>query len=93
MHKNCFSFVSDILFSADQNIALTSKNGSIYITGSDGVYIDLNNIPIIQVEHGIRTVGTQYKLCICYNGKLFKVPIHLHKSGCIISSNYDPCSI
>ena len=49
----------EILLSADQNIFLKSLNGSIYIVGHSGVYIDIKNIPTIHTEFGLRTNNLQ----------------------------------
>lgn len=45
----------EIFLSADQNIFLKSLNGSIYIVGHNGVYIDIKNIPTVHTELTGRT--------------------------------------
>ncbi|XP_059622166.1 uncharacterized protein LOC132265464 [Phlebotomus argentipes] len=87
----------EILWSADQNIFLKSINGSIVLAASDGVYVDMKNIPIVQAEHGLRAGAVQFKVCVCMPaGKLFRVPIprnHNGKGGCThFNPHHDPCA-
>jgi len=94
--EGTFMESKEILWSADQNIFLKSLNGSVVLSGSDGIYIDMKNIPIVQAEHGIRTGNIQYKLCVCMpQGKLFKVAVqksHNNKGSCShFNVRHDPC--
>ncbi|XP_055683230.1 uncharacterized protein LOC129790057 [Lutzomyia longipalpis] len=87
----------ELLWTADQNIFLKSINGSIVLTGSDGVYVDMKNIPIVQAEHGLRAGMLQFKVCVCMpQGKLFRVPIprnHNGKGSCVhFNPRHDPCA-
>lgn len=88
----------ELLWSSDQNIYLKSSNGSIILTGNNGVYIDVKNIPIVRADHGLRTGSSQYKICVCMpQGRLFRVQVpnrtHLTKSICThFSADYDPCA-
>lgn len=75
------------LWSADQNINLWSKNGSITMSAGSGIYLDPKRMPVVHMENGIRAEKDQYKLCICMpSGKLFRVPvpqgIHASKVTC-----------
>ncbi|GAB0088875.1 Beta-sarcoglycan [Sergentomyia squamirostris] len=87
----------EILWTSDQNIFLKSINGSIVLSGTDGVYVDMKNIPIVQAEHGLRAGSMQFKVCVCMpQGKLFRVPIprtHNGKGGCThFNPRHDPCN-
>lgn len=85
------------LWSADQNINLWSKNGSIILGAANGIYIDTQKMPVVQMENGIRSAKDQYKLCVCMpSGNLFQVPIpqgiHASKITCNhIEPDFKPC--
>ncbi|XP_058450645.1 beta-sarcoglycan [Malaya genurostris] len=86
----------EIIWTADQNIFLKSDNGSVVIVGGDGIFINLNSLPVVQHEHGLRTGYNQFKLCVCYpTGKLFRVPIpktHNIRVSCAHFNSWnDPC--
>lgn len=51
----------ELFFSADQNIFLKSLNGSIYIVGHNGVYVDIKNIPTVHTDFGVRTNHLQVR--------------------------------
>ncbi|XP_055637085.1 uncharacterized protein LOC129775892 [Toxorhynchites rutilus septentrionalis] len=87
----------EIIWSADQNIYLKSDNGSMVITGGNGVYINVNSLPIVQGEQGLRSGNSQYKLCVCYpQGKIFRIPIpksHNVRVSCAHFNSWnDPCA-
>lgn len=84
----------EILWSADQNIYLNSVNGSIMLSGKEGVYLDIKRIPIALPKH--TDVTGQYKVCICMpQGKLFRIPVPKNAKERIfchhINSLHDPC--
>lgn len=86
----------EVFMSADQNIFLQSMNGSIYIVGHHGVYINVDRIPTIHADYGVRTDNLQYKLCACYpNGKIYRVAlakIHNFRDICKhFDKSNDPC--
>lgn len=86
----------DASFKAEQNIVLKAMNGSVVLSGNDGIYLDVENIPVVNSDHGIRTGSVQYKLCVCMpQGKLFKVAvprIHNGKITCLhFNPQNDPC--
>lgn len=67
----------EVFASAEQNIYLKSSNGSIILNSHNGIYIDIDRIPVapdvdfssLQVRNDL-----QYKLCICYpKGALYRV--------------------
>lgn len=87
----------EILWSVDQNIFLKSVNGSIVLTGNNGVFIDMQKIMIVPGEHGLRQTNVQYKMCVCMpQGRLFRVPVpktHGSKGSCThYNPKYDPCA-
>ncbi|XP_055612545.1 beta-sarcoglycan-like, partial [Uranotaenia lowii] len=87
----------EIIWSADQNLFLKSDNGSIVLMGGNGIFINLNNIPIAQSEHGLRAGSNQYKLCVCYpQGRIFRLPIpktHNVRVSCAHFNSWnDPCA-
>nr|CAH7763558.1 unnamed protein product [Callosobruchus chinensis] len=65
----------EIIWNADQDIYLKSINGSIVLSGSDGIYLDFKRIPVAKL--GPNTYATsQFKLCVCMpEGKLFRIPV------------------
>ncbi|XP_018562083.1 uncharacterized protein LOC108904140 [Anoplophora glabripennis] len=64
----------EIIWSAGQDIFLSS-NGSIVLNGHEGVYIDINRLPIAQLSNNRYLTG-QFKVCVCVpGGKLFRIPI------------------
>lgn len=88
---------NQIFWSADQDIYLSSVNGSLVFNGKDGISIDIKNIPIVQNENSA-SLSTQFKLCVCLpHGKLFKIPV-LQGQGSRVNCNhikmtpsYNPC--
>lgn len=66
----------EIVWSADQDIYLKTDNGSIVLSGKEGIYIDVKKIPIASGIPLSKSIG-QYKLCVCMpRGKLFRVPVY-----------------
>ncbi|CAG4981495.1 unnamed protein product [Colias eurytheme] len=63
-------------WSADQDIYLKSINGSIVLSGKEGVFIDVRYLPIaVPLNKGDRAIG-QFKVCVCMpQGKLFRVAV------------------
>ncbi|XP_076295181.1 sarcoglycan beta [Lasioglossum baleicum] len=89
----------DIVWSADTDIFLKSINGSIVLDATDGISIDVDNIPVAPLF--LQNPGhEQYKVCICMpQGKLFKVPVRSGGSSRSVSCarvsrtpENDPCS-
>lgn len=65
----------EIVWSADQDIYLKSINGSIILSSQDGVFIDLNRIPVARLS-AKTYITSQFKVCVCMpEGKLFRIPI------------------
>lgn len=65
----------EILMDAE-NVHLKTHNGSIFFTTSNGVFLDVKRVPIVQERGGIRMEEKQYKICVCMpEGRLFRVAI------------------
>lgn len=87
----------EIIWSADQNIYLKSDNGSMVIIGGNGIVINVNSLPIVQSEHGLRAGSSQFKLCVCYpQGRLFRIAVpksHNARANCAHFNSWnDPCA-
>ncbi|EDS29487.1 beta-sarcoglycan [Culex quinquefasciatus] len=90
----------EILWSADQNIFLKSDNGSAVLLGANGIYVNVNSLPIVKSEHGLRAgTPTQFKLCVCFpQGRIFRIAVpKAHATAARVScahfSNWnDPCA-
>lgn len=67
----------EIFASAEQNIFLKSSNGSIILNSLNGIYIDIDRIPVApDVEYSQVRNDLQFKLCVCYpKGVLYRVPL------------------
>lgn len=66
---------NNLYWTADQDIYLKSINGSVILSGKDGVFVDVKYLPIAKLANVSEAVG-QYKLCVCMpQGKLFRLPI------------------
>ncbi|CRK97386.1 CLUMA_CG010776, isoform A [Clunio marinus] len=67
----------EIFVSSEQNIFLKSSNGSITFNAQNGVYIDIDRIPVApDVEYNQVRNDLQYKLCVCYpKGALYRVAL------------------
>lgn len=75
----------EILISADGGLFLKSSNGSIRFLAQNGIYIDIDQIPVApDVTTTQNRSDVQYKLCICLpKGILYRVSLMVHTS--------DPC--
>ncbi|OAD59866.1 Beta-sarcoglycan [Eufriesea mexicana] len=72
----------DIIWSADTDIFLKSINGSIVFNAKDGIFIDIENIPVAPMFLQNSSGHEQYKVCICMpQGKLFKVLVRTGTSS------------
>lgn len=65
-------------WSADQDVYLRSINGSVILSGKEGVYVDVRYLPIampLNRTDKLQGVG-QFKVCVCMpQGKLFRVAV------------------
>lgn len=65
----------EIVWSADQDIYLKSINGSIVLSSKEGIFIDLNRIPVARLSTK-NYITSQFKVCVCMpEGKLFRIPV------------------
>lgn len=90
----------EISFSADQNVQFKTVNGTIYLTSSRGVYLNIHKIPIVEKHDGIKMENKQFKICVCMpQGKLFRVHVsnvnhNAQRGACSFhDSKIDPCSM
>jgi len=89
----------EIVWSADQDIYLKSVNGSVILSGREGISVDIKSIPIASGREGGNLNSVQYKVCVCMpEGKVFRVPVPLGGNnkhiGCHnvdLSSHTNPC--
>lgn len=66
----------EILWAAEQDVFLKSDNGSIILSGKEGVLIDLKRIPVVPAGSRSQSGSSQYKVCVCMpQGKLFRVQV------------------
>lgn len=89
----------EILLSADQNIQFRTKDGTIYLDGNQGTFLDMKNIPIVGEHEGIKMENRQYKICVCMpQGRLFRVPVsnvnhNAQRGACLhFDASFDPCA-
>ncbi|XP_028138075.1 beta-sarcoglycan [Diabrotica virgifera virgifera] len=84
-----------ITWSADQDIHLKSINGSIVLLGKEGVFVDLNKIPVARLNNNYIT--SQFKICVCMPlGKIFRIPVanpneRVHCDHVSMEPQYNPC--
>lgn len=90
---------ADVYVKAEQNILLNSTQGATYLEGgSSGIYLDMDKIPIVNSEMGLRAGSVQYKICVCMpQGIVFRIEIPQDHNGskisCVhFSSKHDPCN-
>ncbi|XP_018313525.1 uncharacterized protein Scgbeta isoform X2 [Mycetomoellerius zeteki] len=90
----------DIVWSADLDIFLKSVNGSVVLDAKDGIFIDVEDIPVAPMFLQSPTTSyEQYKVCVCMpQGKLFKIPVRPGASSRMVNCarvvrtpENDPC--
>ncbi|TMW49023.1 hypothetical protein DOY81_005911 [Sarcophaga bullata] len=91
---------ANVYMQVENNIQINSTQGGIYLQGvSEGIYLDISKIPIVNSEMGLRTGNVQYKLCVCLpQGIVFRIAIpRMHNSSKVscahFSGKHDPCSV
>ncbi|XP_045782023.1 uncharacterized protein LOC123878763 [Maniola jurtina] len=68
----------ELFWKADQDIYLKSINGSVVLSGKEGVFIDVRYLPIaLPLNKSEKFHGTgQFKVCVCMpQGKLFRIAV------------------
>jgi beta-sarcoglycan len=90
----------EIVWSADQDIYLKSVNGSVILSGREGISVDIKSIPVALGDSlGVNPTSVQYKVCVCMpEGKLFRVPVssggnnkHVGCHNVNLSPQTNPC--
>ncbi|CAD6995559.1 unnamed protein product [Ceratitis capitata] len=82
--------------SYDMNV--NSTDGLIVLEAGAGIYLDMDKIPIVSSEFGLRTGSIQYKICVCMpKGNIFRISVPRTRSGPKVTcahfnSKYDPCA-
>lgn len=80
----------EIVWSADQDVYLQSINGSIVLSGKEGIYVDIHKIPIVVPKHN-SFMTSQFKVCVCMpQGKLFRIPVPANPNTKIYCTHVDP---
>ncbi|OWR50510.1 putative beta-sarcoglycan [Danaus plexippus plexippus] len=65
----------ELYWSADQDIHLRSANGSVILSGKEGVFVDVRYLPIALPSKEHHGTG-QFKVCVCMpQGKLFRIAV------------------
>uniref|UniRef100_A0A1B0GF51 Beta-sarcoglycan n=1 Tax=Glossina morsitans morsitans TaxID=37546 RepID=A0A1B0GF51_GLOMM len=84
---------------AEHNLLINSTQGALTLEANSGIYLNMEKIPIVKAEMGLRTGSVQYKLCVCMpQGIVFRIAIpRVHngpKVSCAhFSAKHDPCII
>ncbi|KAG6459979.1 uncharacterized protein LOC115449853 [Manduca sexta] len=66
----------ELFWSADQDIYLRSINGSVVLSGKEGVFVDVRYLPIARPANTTAHATGQFKVCVCMpQGKLFRIAI------------------
>lgn len=88
-----------IFLISDDIIFMNSTQGAVRLSGGDGIFLDMQKMPIVNSEYGIRTGNIQYKICVCMpQGKLFRIPVPRMYTGKITCAHFstdpihDPCA-
>lgn len=86
----------EIIWSADQDIYLKTINGSLVLSGKEGIFIDFQKIPVVTAKSSSDYFSAQYKVCVCMpQGKLFRIPVPNNPNARVycnhISSAHNPC--
>lgn len=85
----------ELILDAD-NVEMTTHNGSIVLTNSKGIYLNMKRIPLVPERSGIKIDEKQYKICVCMpEGRLFRVAMptkNTVKDVCSYANlQTDPC--
>ncbi|XP_039948837.1 uncharacterized protein LOC126767961 [Bactrocera neohumeralis] len=86
-----------LIQSLSYDMTVNSTEGLIILEAGDGIYLDMDKIPIVSSEFGLRTGSIQYKICVCMpKGNLFRIPVPRIRSGPKVTCahfnvKHDPC--
>ncbi|XP_052835931.1 beta-sarcoglycan [Drosophila gunungcola] len=84
---------------AEHHVSINSTQGATILEAGAGIFLDMNRIPIVSSELGLRTGSVQYKICACMpHGTLFRIAIpRVHNGPKITCAHFsgkdDPCEI
>ncbi|XP_053623377.1 uncharacterized protein Scgbeta [Plodia interpunctella] len=86
----------EIFWHADQDIYLKSINGSVILSGKEGVFIDVRYLPIAMPTNKTEAIG-QFKVCVCMpQGKLFRIAVpngqRVTCSHVNMTAGFNPCA-
>ncbi|EDW84981.2 uncharacterized protein Dwil_GK12845 [Drosophila willistoni] len=90
---------ANIQVQAEHHVSINSSQGATILEAGGGIFLDMERIPIISSELGLRTGSVQYKICVCMpQGNLFRIAIPRVHNGPKISCAHfsghdDPCEI
>ncbi|XP_067616669.1 uncharacterized protein Scgbeta [Eurosta solidaginis] len=88
---------SVMLQSLSYDVTVNSTEGILVLEAGDGIYLDMDKIPIVSSEFGLRTGSIQYKICVCMpKGNLFRIAVPRIRSGPKVTcahfnAEHDPC--
>lgn len=90
---------SAIELQVEHHVSINSTQGATVFEAGTGIFLDMDHIPIVSSELGLRTGSVQYKICVCMPvGILFRIAIPRVHNGPKIScahfdSQHDPCEV
>ncbi|XP_034664024.1 beta-sarcoglycan [Drosophila subobscura] len=97
--EGLFFDAESIDLQAEHHVSINSTQGATVLEAGTGIFLDMDRIPIVSSELGIRTGSVQYKICVCMpQGTLFRIAIPRIHNGPKIScahfnSQDDPCEV
>ncbi|XP_030369794.1 beta-sarcoglycan [Scaptodrosophila lebanonensis] len=92
---------ANALLQAEHHVAINATQGATVLEAGSGIFLDMDRIPIVSSELGLRTGSVQYKICVCMpQGNLFRIAIPRVHNGPKISCAHfsakegeDPCAV
>ncbi|XP_032577190.1 uncharacterized protein LOC6606669 [Drosophila sechellia] len=84
---------------AEHHVLINSTQGATILEAGTGIFLDMDRIPIVSSELGLRTGSVQYKICVCMpHGTLFRIAIpRVHNGPKITCAHFsgkdDPCEV
>ncbi|EDW97099.1 uncharacterized protein LOC6536817 [Drosophila yakuba] len=84
---------------AEHHVLINSTQGATILEAGTGIFLDMDRIPIVSSELGLRTGSVQYKICACMpHGTLFRIAIpRVHNGPKITCAHFsgkdDPCEV
>ncbi|ALC46568.1 Scgbeta [Drosophila busckii] len=90
---------ANITLQVEHHATLNSTQGAIVLEGTAGIFVDVERLPLVSSDEGLRTGSVQYKICVCMPaGRLYRIAVPRVHSGPKIScahfnSQFDPCDV